>query len=329
MKITFGRKGLIFLTVVALFLPAGLTVAAEKYPSRNIDYVVGWGAGGGSDIFGRIINLPVRRILKTTVTVVNMPGAASAIAMEYVQKQPADGYTLLGLTSELVSNQLQGRTRYTYKDFTPIIRAHVDIGMIQGGPKSPFKDWKEFVDFAQAGDRKIRLAGTGAASFDQIASIIILDSAGITDKVTYVPFDSAGEMHAALLGGHIDAMYEEPGVTLNLIEAGKMQPLIVFTEKRLEKFPQVPSAGDLKYEIPPMMWRGVVVKKGTPQDIVDILEQAYTKAMDSAMYKAFEKERLLTLFPGYMGSKAFAADLAREYEMYKKVLEKMGQLKPK
>jgi len=327
MNINFCKKGLVFLIVIALFLPAGLTTAAEKYPSGNIDYVVGWGAGGGSDIFGRIINIPVRRILKTTVTVVNMPGAASAIAMEYVQKQPADGYILLGLTSELVSNPLQGRTRYTHRDFTPIIRAHVDIGMIQGGPKSPFKNWKEFVGFAKTGGRKIRLGGTGAASFDQIASIIILDAAGISDKVTYIPFDSAGEMHAALLGGHIDAMYEEPGVTLNLIEAGKMIPLIVFIEKRLEKFPHVPSAGDLKYEIPPMMWRGIVVKKGTPQHIVDILEKSYTKAMGSAMYKAFERERLLNLFPGYMGSKEFAADLDRECEMYKKVLKKMGQLK--
>lgn len=329
MKSNFYKKGFTFLIVVALFLPAGLSVAQEKYPTRTIDYVVGWGAGGGSDIFGRIINIPVRRHLKTNIAVVNMPGAASAIAMEYVQKQPADGYTLLGLTSELVSNPLQGRTRYTHRDFTPIIRAHVDIGMIQGGPKSPFKTWKEFVDFAKTGDRKIRLGGTGAASFDQIASIIILDSAGVSDKVTYVPFDSAGEMHAAILGGHIDAMYEEPGVTLNLIEAGKMVPLIVFIEKRLEKFPQVPSAGDLNYEIPPMMWRGIVVKKGTPQHIVDILEKSYTKAMDSAMYRAFERERLLNLFPGYMGSKEFAADLDREAEMYKKVLEKLGQLKLK
>ncbi|MBW2309103.1 MAG: tripartite tricarboxylate transporter substrate binding protein [Deltaproteobacteria bacterium] len=327
MKIHFYKKVFISVIAIGLCFSAGLTGAAEKFPARNIEYVVGWGAGGGSDIFGRIINMPTRRILKTTITVVNMPGAASAIAMEYIQKQPADGYTLLGLTSELVSNQLQGRTRYSYKDFTPIIRAHVDIGMIQGGPKSPFKNWKGFVDFAKGGERKIRLGGTGAASFDQIASVIILDSAGIADKITYIPYDSAGEMHASLLGGHIDAMYEEPGVTLNMIEAGKMIPLIVFTEKKLEKFPDVPSAGDLGYEIPPMMWRGIVVKKGTPQDIVDILEKAYTKAMKHPMYKAFEQQRLLTLFPGYMGSKAFAADLAREYKMYSKVLEKMGQKK--
>jgi tripartite-type tricarboxylate transporter receptor subunit TctC len=299
--------------------------AEDKYPSRNIEYVVGWGAGGGSDIFARIINIPVRRYLKTSISVVNMPGAASAIAMEYIQQQPADGYTLLGLTSELVSNQLLGRTKYSYSDFTPIFRAHVDIGMIQCSPKSPFKTWQEFVEFAQKGERKIRLGGTGAEGFDQIASLVILDSAGIVDRVTYIPFDSAGEMHAQLLGGHLDAIYEEPGVTLDMIETKQMIPLIVFTKERLEKFPNVPSAGDLGYEIPPMMWRGAVVKKGTPENIVTILEEAYTKAMDSSMYKAFEKERLLDLYPGYMGSKAFAADLDREYQVYSKILKKLGK----
>lgn len=322
-------KGKIFslsvvLIVVGLCFALGTATAADKYPSRNIEYVIGWGAGGGSDTFGRVINIPVRRELKTNVTVVNMPGAASAVAMEYVQQQPADGYTVFGCTSELVSNQLQGRTKYTYKDFTPIIRAHVDVGTIQTVPNENFKTWNEFVAFAKKSDRKIRLGGTGAASFDQIASFIILDSAGISDQVTYIPFESAGEMHAALMGGHIDAIYEEPGVTLDLIEAGKMIPLIVFTAKRLEKFPDVPAAGELGYEIPPMLWRGIVVKKGTPQEIVDILEKAYIKAMQKPIYKSFEKNRLLDLFPGFLDSKDFEKDLEHEYQMYQKVVKKLG-----
>ena len=317
----------IVLITIGLCFALGTATAADKFPSRNIDYVIGWGAGGGSDTFGRVINIPVRRFLKTNVAVVNMPGAASAVAMEYVQQQPADGYTVFGCTSELVSNQLQGRTKFTYKDFTPIIRAHVDVGTIQAVPNKNFKNWKEFVAFAKKSDRKIRLGGTGAASFDQIASYIVLDSAGITDRVTYIPYESAGEMHASLMGGHIDAIYEEPGVTLDLIEAGKMNALIVFTAKRLDKFPDVPAAGELGYDVPPMLWRGIMVKKGTPQEIVDLLEQTYIKAMKKAIYKSFEQNRLLTLFPGFLGSKDFEKDLEREYEMYQKVVQKLGMSK--
>jgi len=212
MKSIGYKKIFVLLIMSCLVFSAFSAMAQDKYPSRNIEYVVGWGAGGGSDIFARIINIPVRRALSTNIAVINMPGAASAIAMEYVQKQPADGYTILGLTSELVSNQLQGRSKYTHRDFSPVMRAHVDTGMIQTAPKSPFKTWAEFLKFAKTGGRKIRFGGTGAAGFDEIASLVILDSAGIADKVTYVPYDSAGEMHAGLLGGHLDAMYEEPGV---------------------------------------------------------------------------------------------------------------------
>ena len=70
-----------------------------------------------------------------------------------------------------------------------------------------------------------------------------------------------------------------------------------------------------------------MVKKGTPQEIVDILEKSYIKAMDSSMYKAFEENRLLTLFPGFLGSKAFAKDLEREYKMYQKVVQNLGLIK--
>jgi len=325
MKSIGYKKIFVLLIMSCLVFSAFTAMAEDKYPSRNIEFVVGWGAGGGSDIFSRIINIPVRGVLKTNIAIINMPGAASALSMEYVQKQPADGYTILQLTSELVSNQLQGRSKYTHRDFTPIMRAHVDTGMFQASPKSPFKTWAAFLQFAKTGGRKIRLGGTGAAGFDEIASLVILDSAGIADKVTYVPFDSAGEMHAALLGGHLDAMYEEPGVTLDMIQTGKMIPLLVFTKERLKKFPDVPSAGELGYAIPPMIWRGVVVKKGTPQNIVDILEAAYKKAMDSDMYKAFEKQGLLDLVPGYLGSKDFAADLDREYEVYKKIIQKLAK----
>lgn len=314
----------VFMLTMAMVLIPLIAPAQDKYPSRNIDYIIGWGAGGGSDYFGRVINMPVRKLLKVNVNVVNMPGAAESIATEHVQRQPADGYTIFGATSELSTNQLFGRTKFNYKDFTPIIRAHVDVGSFQVAPNQNFKNWTEFLTFAKSSSRKLRIGGTGAASFDMLVSQIILDSAGIADKCTYIPFDSAGEMHASLLGGHIDAMYEEPGVTVDMITAGKMIPLLVFSDKRLAKFPNTPSAGELKYEIPPMLWRGILVKKGTPQEIVDLLEKSYTEAMKDPIYVAFEKDRLLDLFPGYLNSKDWEADLAKEYAAYEKVITKLG-----
>ena len=316
--ISFG-----LILIPALFIVN--TAFSQDYPKRTIQYIVGWGAGGGSDVFGRVITIPVKNKLGVPVIVVNMPGASSATATNYVMDQPADGYTVFGITSDIMSNIFLDRTKYTQKDLTPIIRAHVDIGMIQIGPHSPFKTWEALLKHAKENPGKQTWGGTGAGSYDEVATAVLRNAAGI--NVKYVPFESASEMHAALLGGHIHAMYEEAGPVIAMIEAGKTQPVIVIAEKRLERFPNVPCAKELGYAIPPLQWRGVAVKKGTPQPIVEILEKAFTDAIKSPEYQDFEKKRFLNLYPGFLGSKDFAVDLDREYPVYEKIMKTMGQTK--
>lgn len=324
-------KRMRFLALISfglILIPALFIVNAafsQDYPKRTIQYIVGWGAGGGSDVFGRVITIPVKNKLGVPVIVVNMPGASSATATNYVMDQPADGYTVFGITSDIMSNIFLDRTKYTQKDLTPIIRAHVDIGMIQIGPHSPFKTWEALVKHAKENPGKQTWGGTGAGSYDEVATAVLRNAAGI--NVKYVPFESASEMHAALLGGHIHAMYEEAGPVIAMIEAGKTQPVIVIAEKRLERFPNVPCAKELGYAIPPLQWRGVAVKKGTPQTIVEILEKAFTEAIKSPEYQDFEKKRFLNLYPGFLGSKDFAVDLDREYPIYEKIMKTMGQTK--
>jgi putative tricarboxylic transport membrane protein len=323
------RIGLSSILAFFVILITGLLISnaafSQDYPKRTIQYIVGWGAGGGSDIFGRVITIPVKNKLGVPVIVVNMPGASSATATNYVMDQPADGYTVFGTTSDIMSNIFLARTKYTNRDLIPIIRAHVDIGMIQIGPHSPFKTWEGLLKHAKENPGKQTWGGTGAGSYDEVATAVIRSAAGI--NVKYVPFESASEMHAALLGGHIHAMYEEAGPVIAMIEAGKTQPILVIADKRLDKFPNVPCAKELGYTIPPLQWRGVAVKKGTPQPIVDILEKAFTEAMKSPEYQDFEKKRFLNLYPGFLGSKDFAVDMEREYPVYEKIMKTMGQTK--
>jgi len=310
--------------LVAIFLITG-TGFSQDYPKRTIQYIVGWGAGGGSDIFGRVITVPVKNKFGVPVVVVNMPGASSATATNYVMDQPADGYTVFGITSDIMSNIFLARTKYTNRDLTPIIRAHVDIGMIQIGPHSPFKTWDALIKHAKENPGKQTWGGTGAGSYDEMATAVIRSAAGI--NVKYVPFESASEMHAALLGGHIHAIYEEAGPVIAMIDAAKVQPVLVIADKRLERFSNIPCAKELGYSVPPLQWRGVAVKKGTPQPIVDILEGAFTEAIKSPEYQDFEKKRFLNLYPGFLGSKDFVVDMEREYPIYEQIMKKIGQTK--
>lgn len=316
--------GVVTLSLIIALLVGIPTCFGAGYPSKSIDLIVGFGQGGGTDVFTRALAPALKRELGVNVAVINMPGASSATAMNEVMKRPADGYTVFMITSDMLTNDLLGRSKYTYADLIPIVRAHVDIGLLQVSAKSPFQTWEEFVAKAKAEPGKYTIAGVGAGSFDEQAVAILMSSAGI--KYRFVPYESASEMHAALLGGHVDAMYAEPSHDMNLLEAGTMKAILSFTAERVAKFKDVPCAGELGLAVPPPIWRGAAVKKGTPQEIVDRLEKAFTAALQSKEYKEFEERQALNVYPGFQGSKDFAKSMAAEYELYKKALKELGYI---
>jgi putative tricarboxylic transport membrane protein len=314
---------LVVLALVALVASVGQ--AGEKYPSRPIQWIVGWGAGGGTDVFTRALVKGVQDRLGVAIAVQNMPGASSATAMDYVMNQPADGYTVFSITSDILQNAVLKRGAYTFRDLALLVRAHVDVGLIQASPASPFRNWAELVEHAKANPGKQTWGGTGAGSSDEINSVMIADAAGI--KIKYVPFEGASEMLAALLGGHVQAMYEEAGPVIALIEAGRTKPLLVLADKRLDRFPNVPSAKELGYTVPPFLWRGVAVKKGMPPEITATLLKAIEGAMKAPEYQQFEEKRLLNLYPGFMVGEEFARNTEREYAVYADIMKRLGLAK--
>lgn len=310
---------LLVMFTVLIFVSAA---QGQEYPTNTIEVIAGWGAGGGTDIFSRDITVHMSEILGVSMPVVNMPGASSAIATDYVQKQPADGYTLFAITSDIMVNSVVGISPYSYEDLAPVVRAHVDVGMIQVGDKSPFKDWESLVEYAKENPKLLTIGGTGAASFDEVATMAIMREAGI--KVSYVPFDSASIMHSALLGGHIMAIYEEMGPVKGLIEAGNVAPVLVITAERLEVLPDVPCAAEFNYSLPPMQWRGLCVKAGTPEEIVNKLIEAAVEAIKTEGHQKFMHQRVLDLYPGLLVGEEFKKDMARELEIYTEILKDLG-----
>ncbi len=305
----------------------GAPAAKIDYPTKTVELVVGWGVGGGTDIFARTLALTTQDVLGATITVVNKPGSAGVIGNEYVQRKAADGYTVINANPGLISNYLLGRDKYSYKDFVPVIRGQFEPGMWVVAADSKFKTAKELIDYAKANPGKLRLAGAGALGLDEIASRSVMMDAGI--DLTYVPFDTTSEMHAALLGGHVDLMYEEPSIAVPLFNAKRMKPLLIFTDKKLATFPDTSCVTDLGFQVPPGTWRGIAVKKGTPDAIVKKLEEAFTKGMKAETYIKYEKAGLLDLTPGYMNGQEFGKLWVDEAEKYKKVLDKLGLLKVK
>jgi putative tricarboxylic transport membrane protein len=309
---------LVGLVVAGWASPSG----AASYPCKSVEWIVGWGAGGGSDIFARSIAPGLSENLGVPVKVTNMKGASSVPAQEETIKRPADGCTIFSITPSLITNELTGLTDLsTLGTLTPVFRAHVDVGMLYSKEGGKFETWEAVAVYTKANEGKLLIGGTGTAGFDEIVANVVMQSAGATFR--YLPYESASKINDDLLGGRLDLIYDEISVMSGMIEAGQMRPLIVLAEKRLEKYPDVPSAKELGYQVPPSLWRGASLKKGTPDDIVMILETAFTKAAATDAYMKFEDGRLLNLYPGRLGSADFAKVIADEYGMYKDVIESL------
>jgi len=318
----------LLITVLTISLAGFVWGQAPKpkdYPTRTIEVVVQYGAGGGTDIFSRSLMIPGRKFLKVPINVTNITGGAGVKASTYVLSQPADGYTIYNFSPEQLINTIFGRENY--KEFAPLCNVQQDESMFYVRAESQFKTIQDVIKYAKENPGKLQFTGTTAASPDEVIIMLFAKKAGI--KVKYIPFDAAPETHAAVLGGHIDILHEEPGVIMSLIEAKKLRPLIIFTEKRLEKFPDVPTGRELGYDITMGRWRGLCVKKGTPQEIINYLADVFKKSANDPTYKAIEKASLLDLRPGWKGPEEFGKFWEEEYVRYKDIFDELGYLKKK
>jgi len=345
-----GKRARRFITtLVAAFFIVGIVGAVTAqaaeiknpadYPKRKIEWNLWYGPGGGTDIFSRTIGIPARRYLKPApLVIINIPGAAGANGMIYTMEQPADGYTITSIGNDLPINDVLKRAKFkgkplTIDDFVPIIRCQYDTATIQVSSKksrsrgTPFKDIKDLVDYAKKNPGEVSIGGTGSAGFDEVVVALFLKAAGI--KAKYVPFDSAGKMHAQVLGGHIDAMFEEFGSTIALLEKGDIKALVVFKEERVKdkRFADIPVAPELGWNVTLGRWRGIGAKAGTPSEYVEYLHQIFKKAMGHSVYTTMEKTRLLDLRPGYMGPKELANLIKEEKDTFASVLKELGYVK--
>ena len=311
-------RGISCSVVAFLAISAFGTASAADYPCSSVEWIVGWGAGGGSDSFARSMAPGVADTLGVPVRVINMPGASSIVAQEEVLNRPADGCTIFSITPDQLTNEITGLTELSHTDLQPIMRAHVDIGMMHARKGGEFGSWDDVIAYAKDNPGELLVGGTGAASFDEIVVNIVFGAAGV--EFRYIPYEASKEMHADLLGGRLHVVYDEVSVLAGMIEAGQVAPLIVLAESELEKFPGVQAARDLGYQVPPSLWRGAAVKGGTPADVVKMLEGAFMAAADTEAYQTFEEGRLLNLYPGRLGADGFAELLAGEHKMYADVI---------
>jgi len=275
---------LLILGLAVLPAPAG---AQEKYPSRPIDFVVTWGAGGGADAMARKLGALSQPLLGVPLPASNVPGASGNAGLAQLLSGKADGYTVATYIQDTLMTLPMGLAHYKVEDLEWIARTQVADSFLFVRADGPFKTIQDLFKHAEANPGKVRVGATGFGTVDDV-TVRFLGKRGY--QMVTVPYPKPGERYAAALGGHTEVLYEQAGDVLQYLKAGQLRPLIIFAERRHPAFAGVPASKELGLDITLPQFRGVVAKKGTPPERVKALGDAFRKALETPEWKMFAEE---------------------------------------
>src|SRR5688572_1679918 len=286
-----------FRILLAAFLVAVSPFAtAQKYPSRTVEVVVPYAPGGGTDNLMRMITgiIDENKWSPQPLNVVNRAGGSGAVGFNYLINKKGDAHTIAGATPMIVSGKIEGRLPGNHRDaMTILMIVAIDELMLSVRNESPYKTIEDFVKAARAKPGGLTIGGTATLTEDHIFTYLFEKAANI--QVKYVPFNSGGEVTAALMGGHIDAAVENPNEIVAQIEAGKAKNLAVAAQQRLKDAPDVPTFAERGYKFYWEQMRGVIGPAGMTPEAVKWWQDTLKKVVATDKWKTqYIKRNLLT-----------------------------------
>jgi len=278
---------------LAIVLSAVLTPAlaaqperAAEYPVKPIRLIVGFSAGGGSDIAARIVGQKLTELLGQPVVVDNRTGANGAIAAELAARSPADGYTLMMLAIAQAIGAAHG-TKLPYdllNDFTAVSQATQQPYLVVSTQSLPVRNIADVITLAKAKPGQLAYASTGVGGSNHLAAELFSTAAGI--RMLHVPYKGPPQALADVVGGQVQLMFSSIVTGLPLARAGKLRPLGVTSLKRSAAAGDVPAVAETLPGFEAIGWYGVLAPKGTPQPVVERLAAAIGKGLQDPEVKA-------------------------------------------
>jgi putative tricarboxylic transport membrane protein len=300
------------LVALLALLCAPLSFAQGFKPARTVDLVVHTGPGGGSDVLARAIAVMVEKekLLPVRLQVINKPGGNGAVAAAHLAEKRGDQNTLglftgVWLQTPLVSDE----AKVTLRDLTPIARLVLEPAVIAVKADAPYKTLGDFIDAAKKSPGQLKQSGGSNTSRDNVVRQLLQKSTGT--RWVFISFPGGGERIAALLGGHVDIMVIEPEEAGEHIRAGNLRVLAQVSEKRLAKFPEVPTLKEAGFDVPVVpQVRGVVGPPGIPRENVEFWQDFFRKLTRTPSWRKYIEDNQFE--DGYQN----AADLVKFYDEF-------------
>jgi tripartite-type tricarboxylate transporter receptor subunit TctC len=263
---------------------------AVDYPTRQPHIIVGYPPGGSTDIVARLIGDWLGKRLGQQFIVENRPGAGNNLATEAVVKSPPDGYTIILVNpANAINASLYKHLNFNFlRDIDPVGGVMRVPNVMEVHPSVPVNNVAEFIAYVKANPDKVNIASSGNGTSIHLSGELFKMMTGT--KMTHVPYKGSAPMITDLLGGQVQVTFDNLPSSINHIKAGKLRALAVTTAKRSEELPDVPTVAETVPGFEASAFFGFGVPKGTPKEIVDLLNKEINLALKDPGIQAKLKE---------------------------------------
>jgi len=316
--------GIAAIVSASTLLGSNIASAQKDWPTKSIQLVVPFAAGGPTDTIARLIAVPMGQSLGQTVVVENVPGAGGTIASTKVARAAPDGYTIyihhMGMAT---ANALYDKLPYDPMTSFDYIGQVADVPMVLLGKKDlPANNFKELEAYIKANGSKVTMANAGPGAVSQLCGLLFQSRLGV--KLTNIPYKGTGPALTDLLGGQVDLLCDQTTQTIPYIKDGRVKAFGTTTMKRLPAIANIPTLNEqgLKgFEV--KVWHGVYAPKGTPQPVLDKINAALKKALNTPDVKKRLDDANIDIVPmDKVSAKGLKDHLEKEINVWGPVIRK-------
>ena len=316
------------LIALAMLIATVVPAHASWEPTKQIEFVIPAGTGGGADQMARLIHgiAEKHKLSPRPIIVVNKSGGAGAEGFLHVKGKKGDAHTIIITLSNLFTTPLHTGVPFNWKDLTPIARLALDQFILWVNAETTYKTAREYVNAVKEKPSQFKMGGTGSAQEDQIITIQLEQALGL--KFTYVPFKGGGEVCVNLVGKHVDSTVNNPIECASHWKAGRVRPLAVFDIARIPEpeWKDIPTVKEaLGVDLSYLMLRGIFGPPDMPKEAVEWYAGFLKKVYETPEFKDYLSKGALR--PAFATGAEYVKWVEGAEQLHKELMTKGGLLK--